>query len=96
MSAQRCGGSHASRLFTVDVIVRSGDTQRRVAASGQDIYAISAPLAVEAVHRLFGSQTGTSGVASAGKIFDAPDFLRTLSAHLSLEPRHESRVPHLA
>jgi hypothetical protein len=82
----------SAQMFTVDVIVRSGDTQRRVAASGQDIYAISAPLAVEAVHRILGGQTRTSGVASAGEIFDAPDFLRALSAHISLEPRHESRA----
>jgi len=78
------------QLFAVDVIVRFGDTQRRITASGQDIYAISAPLAVEAVHRILGGQTRTSGVASAGEIFDAPDFLRSLSAHISLEPRHES------
>ncbi len=80
----------SAQAFTVDVIVRSGDTQRRVVASGQDIYAISAPLAVEAVHRILGGQTGTSGVASAGEIFDAPEFLRALSAHISLEPCHES------
>jgi hypothetical protein len=83
----------SAQTFTVDVVVRSGDTQRRVVASGQDIYAISAPLAVEAVRRILGGQTRTSGVASAGKIFDAPDFLRALSAHLSLEPCRESRSP---
>ena len=43
-----------------------------------------------------GGQTRTSGVASAGEIFDAPDFLRALSAHISLEPRHESRAPQFA
>jgi short subunit dehydrogenase-like uncharacterized protein len=83
----------SDQRFTVEVIVRRGDTQRRVAASGQDIYAISAPLAAEAVHRILGHQTRTSGVASAGKIFDAPDFLRALSAHISLGPCHESRPP---
>ncbi|MEH1058025.1 saccharopine dehydrogenase NADP-binding domain-containing protein [Micromonospora sp. CPCC 206171] len=83
----------SAQTFTVDVIVRSGDTQRRVVASGQDIYAISAPLAVEAVYRLLDGRTRTSGVASAGEIFDAPDFLRALSAHLSLEPAQESRAP---
>ncbi|MEU5724211.1 saccharopine dehydrogenase [Micromonospora sp. NPDC047738] len=86
----------SAQRFTVDVMVRSGDTQRRVVASGQDIYAISAPLAVEAVHRILGGQTRTSGVASAGESFDAPDFLRALSAHISLEPCHESRVPQFA
>ncbi|RSM58381.1 saccharopine dehydrogenase [Actinoplanes sp. ATCC 53533] len=88
----------SAQTFTVDVVVRSGDTQRRVVAGGQDIYAISAPLAVEAVHRILGGRTRTSagGVASAGAIFDAPDFLRALSAHLSVEPRHESRAPQSA
>jgi hypothetical protein len=86
----------SAQTFTVDVIVRAGFTQRRIAASGQDIYAISAPLAVEAVHRILAGQTSTSGVASAGKIFDAPDFLRALSAHISLGPCDESRVPEFA
>lgn len=83
----------SAQTFVVDVVVRSGDTRRRVVASGQDIYAVSAPLAVEAVHRILTGRTRTSGVASAGEIFDAPDFLRALSAHLSVTPRHESRVP---
>ncbi|SCG66385.1 saccharopine dehydrogenase family protein [Micromonospora halophytica] len=83
----------SAQTFTVDVIVRSGDTQRRVVARGQDIYAFSAPLAVEAVHRILGSRTRTSGVASAGEMFDAPDFLRALTAYISLEPRREFRVP---
>ncbi|NES14893.1 MULTISPECIES: trans-acting enoyl reductase family protein [Micromonospora] len=86
----------SAQTFTVDVIVRSGDTRRRVAASGRDIYAISAPLAVEAVHRILDGRTRTSGVASAGEIFDAPDFLRALSAHLSLEPGHDVRAPQFA
>jgi hypothetical protein len=74
----------SSQTFLVDVIVRSGDSERRVVASGQDIYAVSAPLAVEAVHRILTGQTRTVGVASAGEIFDAPDFLHALSAHISL------------
>jgi saccharopine dehydrogenase-like NADP-dependent oxidoreductase len=79
----------SAQTFTVDVIVRSGDKQRRVVASGRDIYAISAPLAVEAVRRILGGRTRVSGVASAGAIFDAPDFLRALSTHLSFAPHHE-------
>jgi Saccharopine dehydrogenase NADP binding domain len=86
----------SAQTFTVDVIVRSDDTQRRIVASGQDIYAISAPLAVEAVHRILGGQTRTTGVASAGKIFHAPDFLRALSAHIALQPPHESHAPQFA
>lgn len=77
----------SSQTFLVDVIVRSGGTDRRAVASGQDIYAVTAPLAVEAIHRILTGQTRTAGVASAGELFDAPDFLRALSAQISLEPR---------
>ncbi|MFC0032706.1 saccharopine dehydrogenase family protein [Micromonospora chaiyaphumensis] len=81
----------SAQTFTVDVVVRSGDTRRRVVASGRDIYAVSAPLAVEAVDRILDGRTRATGVASAGAIFDAPDFLRALSAHLSLGEGVQSR-----
>ncbi|MFJ8830961.1 saccharopine dehydrogenase family protein [Micromonospora aurantiaca] len=75
----------SAQTFTVDVVVRAGDVRRRVVAHGQDIYAISAPLAVEAVHRILTGRTRATGVASAGRIFDAPDFLGALSAHLTVD-----------
>lgn len=77
----------SAQTFLVDVVVRSGGAERRAVARGRDIYAITAPLAVEAVHRILTGQTRTVGVASAGEIFDAPDFLRALSTHLSVELR---------
>jgi hypothetical protein len=77
----------SAQTFLVDVVVRSGGAKRRAAASGQDIYAVTAPLVVEAVHRILMGQTRTVGVASAGEIFDAPDFLRALSSHISLQLR---------
>ncbi|MFE2560402.1 saccharopine dehydrogenase family protein [Streptomyces sp. NPDC059352] len=75
----------SAQTFLVDVVVRSGGEERRAVASGQDIYAVSAPLAVEAVHRVLTGRTREVGVASAGAVFDAPDFLRALSAHVSVE-----------
>ncbi|MFF8842032.1 saccharopine dehydrogenase family protein [Streptomyces sp. NPDC015127] len=75
----------SAQTFLVDVVVRSGAEQRRAVAGGQDIYAISAPLAVEAVIRILDGQVKGAGVAPAGEIFDAPDFLRSLSPHLSFE-----------
>ncbi|WP_445524444.1 saccharopine dehydrogenase family protein [Streptomyces cyslabdanicus] len=75
----------SAQTFLVDVVVRSGDTERRATARGRDIYAVTAPLAVEAVDRILTGRTRTTGVASAGKIFDAPDFLRTLSPHITLD-----------
>ncbi|MEU9703981.1 saccharopine dehydrogenase NADP-binding domain-containing protein [Streptomyces sp. NPDC047981] len=75
----------SDQTFLVDVLVRAGGEERRATASGRDIYAVSAPLAVEAVDRLVTGRGRTVGVASAGAMFDAPDFLRALSAHLSVE-----------
>jgi hypothetical protein len=48
-------------------------------ASGRDIYAISAPLVVEAARRVVGGQVKTPGAFSAGEAFDARDFLTSLS-----------------
>ncbi|GAA2123164.1 saccharopine dehydrogenase family protein [Actinomadura napierensis] len=75
----------SAQTFLVDVVVRSGGTERRAVARGRDIYAVTAPLAVEAVDRLLTGRTKTTGAASAGKIFDAPDFLRALSPHISVD-----------
>jgi NAD(P)-dependent dehydrogenase (short-subunit alcohol dehydrogenase family) len=75
----------SAQTFLVDVVVRSGGTDRRAAARGQDIYAVTAPLAVEAVSRILTGRTRATGVASAGEIFDAPDFLSALAPHISLE-----------
>ncbi|WP_153540229.1 saccharopine dehydrogenase NADP-binding domain-containing protein [Actinomadura macrotermitis] len=77
----------SDQTFLVEVVVRSGEEERRATASGRDIYAITAPLAVEAVGRILSGRTRTTGVASAGEIFDAADFLRALSPHLTFEVR---------
>lgn len=76
----------SAQTFTVDVIVRANGTERRATATGRDIYAVTAPLAVEAVHRVLTGHTKTTGVASAGHIFDAPDFLRALHPHITMQP----------
>ncbi|MFD9244040.1 saccharopine dehydrogenase, partial [Streptomyces sp. NPDC059556] len=77
----------SDQTFVVDVVVRSGGAERRAVAVGQDIYAVSAPLAVEAVGRILTGRTRTTGVASAGEAFDAPDFLRALAPHIAFELR---------
>ncbi|TDD79211.1 saccharopine dehydrogenase [Actinomadura darangshiensis] len=81
------GQGPSAQTFLVDVVVRSGRGERRAVATGQDIYAITAPLAVEAVDRILTGRTRTTGVASAGEIFDAADFLRALSPHISVDLR---------
>jgi hypothetical protein len=76
----------SSQIFLVDVIARRGSEERRAVASGRDIYAITAPLIVEAIERLMAGQVKACGVVAPGEIFNARSFLESLSpAHLSLE-----------
>jgi len=78
----------SDQTFIVDVLVRAGGVERRAIARGQDIYAVTAPLAVEAVERILAGHTRTVGVASAGAVFDAADFLRALAPHITVELPH--------
>jgi hypothetical protein len=48
-------------------------------ASGRDIYAVSAPLVVEAAQRVVSGEVATPGAYTAGQAFDAQDFLTALS-----------------
>ncbi|WP_435769861.1 saccharopine dehydrogenase NADP-binding domain-containing protein [Nocardioides sp. SYSU DS0651] len=70
--------------FVVDVRVVRGRDERRATAAGRDIYAVTAPLAVEAVSRLLAGEGRTTGVASAGAMFAAGDFLRALVPHVAV------------
>ncbi|TCC26177.1 saccharopine dehydrogenase NADP-binding domain-containing protein [Kribbella sindirgiensis] len=74
----------SDQTFVVDVRVRTGGEELRATATGQDIYAISAPLAVGAVRRILAGDTRASGVASAGAMFDAAEFLKDLPLTLDL------------
>jgi hypothetical protein len=56
--------------------------ERRTVASGRDVYAVTAPLVVEATSRVLTGAVDQPGVASVGARFDAKDFLT------SLGPRH--------
>ena len=76
----------SSQTFLVEVVARRASESRRAVASGRDIYAVTAPLVVEATQRIVSGLVKTTGVFAAGEIFDARDFLRSLSPeHLSLE-----------
>jgi hypothetical protein len=69
----------SSQIFLMDVIVRRGDEERRMAARGRDIYAITAPIVVEAAERILQGQARKKGVVAAGEAFDARDFLEALN-----------------
>jgi hypothetical protein len=65
--------------FAVDVRVRRGDRNIRASASGRDIYAITAPVLVEALQRILDGRVRGGGAFAAGQAFDAGDFLAALA-----------------
>ncbi len=76
----------SAQVFLMDVIARRGSEERRATARGRDIYAITAPIIVEATRRILDGRFTRTGVAAAGEIFDGRDFLESLAAeHLSFE-----------
>jgi hypothetical protein len=78
----------SAQTFLVEVVACSAGSKRRAVARGQDIYAITAPLVVEATHRVLSAPGGPAGVAAAGELFDARNFLTSLSPqHLTLDTR---------
>ncbi len=72
----------SAQQFVIDVVVRRGEEERRISAAGRDIYAVTAPLVVEAARRLIDGRAKVQGAAAPGEAFDAADFLAALS------PRH--------
>lgn len=80
----------SAQTFLIEAVVRRGDRERRSVVSGQDIYAVTAPLLVEAMERVLALPLGTAGVFAAGEIFPALEFLRALHPEpLRLELRED-------
>ena len=76
----------SDQTFLVEVIARAGTEERRASAAGRDIYAVTAPLVVEAAGRLLAGRGNGAGVASLGARFDPAGFL------CSLTPEHFNGV----
>jgi len=76
----------SSQIFVMEAIARRGSAERRAVVRGRDIYAITAPVVVEATHRVVNGLSKRTGVVAAGEAFDAQDFLMSLSpSHLTFE-----------
>jgi short subunit dehydrogenase-like uncharacterized protein len=69
----------SAQRFAIEVEVRGGAHRHRVAAQGQDIYAVTAPLLVEALERIVDGRRHGDGVIAPGQAFDAAGFLRALA-----------------
>jgi short subunit dehydrogenase-like uncharacterized protein len=71
----------SAQTFMIHVEVTKGPQTRSAWAQGRDIYATTAPVIVEAMVRvLSGRCRRSSGVVSAGQMFDAQEFLESLAS----------------
>lgn len=86
-------GGRSAQVFLVEVVVRRGGEARRARARGRDIYAVSAPLVVEAMERVVAGRTRlAAGVVAPGEVFAARDFLAALApAGLEVELHEGAR-----
>jgi len=76
----------SAQEFVIEAKVRRGNEERRVTAAGRDIYAVTAPIVVEAAERILAGDIQATGTAAPGEVFDAEVFLGALSPeHISLE-----------
>lgn len=70
--------------FVVDVHGTSGEERTRITASGCDIYAITAPIVVEACTRLLNNPPKAGGAYAPAELFDSGTFLAALAPHLAI------------
>jgi hypothetical protein len=75
----------SAQRFEMVVQARRGATVRTASARGQDIYAVSAPLVVEAAQRLAAPGVNMCGALALGQAFDARDVLAALVRRGELE-----------
>lgn len=74
----------SAQQFVMEVRVRAGEQERRMTARGRDIYAITAPIVVEAAERLCDGRAWRTGAVAAGEAFEAREFLAALAPHLAI------------
>jgi Saccharopine dehydrogenase NADP binding domain len=73
----------SAQRFAMEAVVTKDARIRRATAVGQDIYAVTAPLVVEACMRLIATASNThAGARSLGEMFNASEFLSSLRSHI--------------
>ena len=71
----------SSQTFLMETVASNGSETRRLVARGQDIYAITAPIVIEAVERVLRGDVQRSGAFAPAQLFEPMEFLRALSSH---------------
>jgi hypothetical protein len=77
-------GGRSSQRFVMDVQAAWDDRRSRIAVSGRDIYAITAPIVVEACLRVLADPPAVGGAYAPGELYAADSFLAALAAHLEI------------
>jgi short subunit dehydrogenase-like uncharacterized protein len=73
------GSGRSAQTFLMEVVARRGASERRASARGRDIYAVTAPLVVEALERILDGRSARRGTLAPGELFDARDMLAALA-----------------
>ena len=79
------------QTFIMDVFASGDGVSRRLAAFGHDIYAVSAPLVVEACVRVLSQRPQKAGAFAPAELFDPVDFLAALSPNVRVESISQPR-----
>jgi short subunit dehydrogenase-like uncharacterized protein len=74
----------SSQRFVMDVHAVSGGRRTRIAVTGRDIYAVTAPIAVEACVRVLEDPPARGGAYAPAELFDTNAFLAALAPHLDI------------
>jgi hypothetical protein len=77
-------GGQSSQRFVMDVQAVLDDRRSRIAVSGRDIYAVTAPIVVEGCLRVLEDPPATGGAYAPGELYAASSFLAALAPHLEI------------
>jgi short subunit dehydrogenase-like uncharacterized protein len=75
----------SSQTFVMDVSVTANGESKRIAAFGRDIYAVSAPLVVEACMRVLSRRDGQGGTFAPAELFDPQEFLAAIGSDIRVQ-----------
>lgn len=71
----------SSQRFIMDVHAVSGGRRARISVAGRDIYAVTAPLVVEACDRVLKNAPAAGGAYAPAELFESSGFLAALEGH---------------
>jgi hypothetical protein len=74
----------SSQRFVMDVHAVTDAGRARIAVTGRDIYAITAPIVVEACARVLNDPPAQRGAYAPAELFDSRPFLAALEPHLQV------------